>query len=393
MRSKAEAKMAGGNRKAENRDPTTRHADRVLAALGARAAVPTLEYRSLLGKYHVLLDKFHRVMTISDTYSAELKSVTEQLDQLRSLALPICMFCKKIRVDDTYWEQIEGYFISHLELAFSHGICPDCMEERYGSYLETPQVKARIEGDVRALAGRSETGNVPDEDEAVRAAEDILAYPNAPPGRLRGGLRRLADRYRRLLRRMGKILLISDSYQARLMELNARLGLLAHTDSLTGISNRRDAMEKLEEERSRAERHGGVFSIAIADVDDFKAVNDAYGHEAGDRLLAALGRVLRTAIRREDTCARWGGEEFLFLLPEAGPGAVDGLVRKVLASVKALEVPYQKAVLRCTFSVGCVSSRPDRSVDELLREADAALYEAKRRGKDQVVSADTLRPE
>ena len=385
--------MTGGNRKAENRDSTTRHADRVLAAAGVLAAVATLEYKSLLGKYRVLLDKFHRVMTISDTYSAELKAVTEQMDQLRSLALPICMFCKKIRVDDTYWEQIEGYFISHLDLAFSHGICPDCMEERYGTFIETSQVKAQIEGDVRALARRIETGNVPEEDEAVRAAEDILAYPNAPPPRLRGGLRRLVDRYRRLLRRMGKILLISDGYQARLMELNVRLSLLARTDSLTGISNRLAATEKLEEERSRVERHGGVFSIAIADVDDFKAVNDAHGHEAGDRLLAAVGHVLRAATRREDTCARWGGEEFLFLLPETGPGAVDGLVRKLLASVRALEVPHRKTVLRCTLSAGCVSSRPNCSVDELLRDADAALYDAKRRGKDQVVSADTPRAE
>jgi diguanylate cyclase (GGDEF)-like protein len=78
-----------------------------------------------------------------------------------------------------------------------------------------------------------------------------------------------------------------------------------------------------------------VFSVAIADVDDFKAVNDAYGHEAGDRLLAALGHVLRTATRWEDTCARWGGEKFLFLLPETGPDAVRGLVRKLLAAARS----------------------------------------------------------
>ena len=115
---------------------------------------------------------------------------------------------------------------------------------------------------------------------------------------------------------MGKILLISDGYQARLMDLNTRLNLLAHTDGLTGLSNRQDAMEKLEAESSRAERHGGRFSVVIADVDDFKLVNDTLGHEAGDRLLSHLGRVFRSTMRREDTCARWGGEEFLFLLPE-----------------------------------------------------------------------------
>lgn len=84
---------------------------------------------------------------------------------------------------------------------------------------------------------------------------------------------------RRLLRRMGKILLISDGYQARLMDLNSRLNLLAHTDALTGLSNREDAVEKLEAERGRAERHGGEFSVVITDLDDFKTVNDTRGHE------------------------------------------------------------------------------------------------------------------
>ncbi len=379
--------MTGRFRGTEDRDAATRHAERVLADTGARTTVPAPEYKSLLGKYRALLGKFHKVMSISDGYSAELKRVMAQLDQLRSLALPICMFCKKIRVDNDYWQQIEGYFVSHLDVAFSHGICPDCMEERYGSLISSPEVKARIAGDVRALAQRDEPGKVPEVDETVRAAEDILAYADASPARLRGGLRKLVDRYRRLLRRMGKILLISDGYQARLMDLNTRLSLLAHTDSLTGLANRHAAMEKLGAERSRAERHGGVFSVAIADVDDFKRVNDAHGHEAGDRLLAALGHVLRSTIRREDTCARWGGEEFLFLLPETGPGAADSLVRKLVAAVRALEVPYRNAILRCTLSAGCVSSRLDRSVDDLLREADAALYEAKRLGKDRVVSA------
>jgi diguanylate cyclase (GGDEF)-like protein len=357
--------------------------------LGALASGPTVavaEYRELLKKYRGLLGRFNKVMVISDTYGAELKKLSDQLEQLRSLALPICMFCKKIRVDDNYWEQIEGYFARHIDIAFTHGICPSCMEERYGDLADLPTAKSRITNEVLARAERRESGKVPDEDEAVRTAEKLLASPDAGIAVLRAGLRRQVDRYRRLLRRMGKILLISDGYQARLMELNGTLNLLAHTDALTGLGNRHDAVEKLEAERSRAERHGGAFSVAIADIDDFKAVNDTHGHEAGDLLLRELGRVLRVAIRREDTCARWGGEEFIILLPETDIDAADALMKKLLTAARGLSVPYRGTTLRCTLSAGYATFSAGKTIDDILRGADAAMYAAKHEGKDRVVA-------
>jgi diguanylate cyclase (GGDEF)-like protein len=357
--------------------------------LGALASQPTValsEYTALLKKYQRLLGRFNKVMAISDAYDADQKKVTEQLEQLRSLALPICMFCKKIRVDDTYWEQIEGYFAKHIDIAFTHGICPSCMKERYGDLTDVPTAKSQIASDIRARTERKESGKVPEEDEAVQTAEKLLASPDAGIGVLRAGLRRVVDRYRRLLRRMGKILLISDGYQARLMELNGTLNLLAHTDGLTGLSNRHDAVEKLEAERSRAERHGGAFSVAIADVDDFKAVNDTHGHEAGDMLLRELGRVLRAVIRREDTCARWGGEEFIVLLPETDVESTDALMKKLLVAARGLAVSYRGTTLHCTISAGHATFAAGKSIDDLLRSADAALYRAKQQGKDRVVS-------
>jgi len=251
--------------------------------------------------------------------------------------------------------------------------------------MALPRAKERIVSDVLAIARPAAAERIPDEDEAVRTAESLISSAEPDAARLRGGLRRLTDRYRRLLRRMGKILLISDGYQARLMDLNARLNLLAHTDGLTGLSNRQDAMDKLEAKRSRAERHGGEFSVVIADVDDFKQVNDTRGHEAGDRLLTHLGRAFRSTMRREDTCARWGGEEFLFLLPETGSPAAEILLGKLLSAVRRQEVPCQGGTLRCTMSAGYASFRPGSTITELLRRADAALYEAKRLGKDRVV--------
>jgi diguanylate cyclase (GGDEF)-like protein len=380
--------VARRGRKKEQGDEATRRADLVLAAAAA-AAVPAADYALLLGSYRELLEKFHAVMRISDSYSAELKTAADQLEQLRSLTLPICMFCKKIRNDDDYWEQIEGYFAKHVDIAFTHGICPDCMQARYGSLLDTGATKDQIAKDVAEMAERRGAGNVPDEDEAVRAAERVLALAKSSPDRLQAGMRTLLDRYRRLLRRMGKILLISDGYQARLMDMNSRLHLLARTDGLMGISNRLDAMEKLEAERSRVERHGGIFSIAIADIDDFKAINDSHGHEAGDRVLSSVGRVLRSAMRREDTCARWGGEEFLFLLPETDLQAAESLVGKLLEAVRELTVTCEGATLRCTLSAGFTSFSAGRTVDDMLREADAGLYSAKRLGKNRAVRAES----
>ncbi|HUJ76426.1 MAG TPA: diguanylate cyclase, partial [bacterium] len=358
----------------EHGDGVTRGAERLLAAVPA-GALPVGEYAALLQHYRRLLTKFNKVMLISDTYDAELKRVSEQLDHLRSLALPICMFCKKVRVDAEYWEQIDGYFARHIDVAFSHGICPECMKERYGDILASPGGKEKLASEIQARVEGHE-GSVPDEDAAVRAAKEILDRPEAAVGALRAGLSHLTERYRRLLRRLGKILLISDGYQARLMDLNARLTLLAHTDGLTGLDNRHSAAAHLEAERSRAERHGVTFSVVIADVDDFKLVNDRHGHEAGDLVLKDLGRLLRSEVRREDLCARWGGEEFLFLLPETDAAAAAALVQKLLAAVRGLEVRYRGSLIRCTLSAGVSSFRPGASVDDLLREADAGLYRA-----------------
>jgi diguanylate cyclase len=366
-------------------DAATKRADRTLSSRKTRGTIPAEEFQGLLDSYRRLLAKFRKVMLISDSYGAELKKMTEQLEQVRSLALPICMFCKKVRTDSNYWEQIDSYFAKHIDVAFSHGICPDCLRERYGDLASVPQVQERIASDVRGKARAQSAENVPDEDETVRSAEGLLTSGHGDAPRLQAGLRKITERYRRLLRRMGKILLISDAYQAQLMDLNGRLNLLAHTDGLTGLSNRQDAAEKLEAERSRAERHGGRFSVVITDVDDFKVVNDTRGHEAGDRLLAQLGHVFRSTMRREDTCARWGGEEFLFLLPETDSTAAEALVRKLLTAVRRLHVHYRGEVLHCTLSAGAASFKRGSSVNDLLRLADAALYEAKRLGKDRVV--------
>ncbi len=181
--------------------------------------------------------------------------------------------------------------------------------------------------------------------------------------------------------------------QAAVALENARLHHMveqqALIDSLTGLPNRRRAEEALAAELARADRYGSPIAVVLADLDDFKAVNDAHGHESGDAVLRLLAGVLRENLREVDLAARWGGEEFLLLLPDTdsqGALIVAERVRSVLAG-RAVHIADGNAV-RVTTSCGVAAYPPASSREELLTAADAALYGAKRQGKNRVEIAD-----
>jgi len=163
---------------------------------------------------------------------------------------------------------------------------------------------------------------------------------------------------------------------------------LATYDPLTGAYNRRTFHEIAEREMSRARRAGQPLSIVMLDIDHFRAVNEKHGHRIGDQLLQRLGEVLRNALRKEDMLVRFGGEEFLVLLPDVpGPGAVvvAGRLRKAVASE---EIALGELRLTATVSAG-VAARLDEgpeSVDTLVARAEEALALAKRRGRNRVVA-------
>jgi diguanylate cyclase (GGDEF)-like protein len=154
---------------------------------------------------------------------------------------------------------------------------------------------------------------------------------------------------------------------------------VARTDSLTGIANRRDFLDSAALELERTRRHLRPLSVAYLDLDDFKSVNDRFGHEAGDAVLVAVATALREATRAVDAVARLGGDEFGLLLPETdGPTAeamVGRLERTLADAVQARGWPV-------TFSIGVVTfHRSPRSVDEMINRADELMYQAKRAGK------------
>ena len=163
-------------------------------------------------------------------------------------------------------------------------------------------------------------------------------------------------------------------------------------DPLTGLFNRRYMEETLDRELRRAERNQRPLCVAMLDLDHFKSLNDGFGHEAGDLLLAELGRLLRTSLRGSDVVCRYGGEEFVLILPEAGPE--DGLrrVEQLRESSRQLLVTHRgRSIGSPTFSGGIAVYPADgETVEDLLRAADAALYAAKHGGRDRLVMAERV---
>ncbi len=160
-------------------------------------------------------------------------------------------------------------------------------------------------------------------------------------------------------------------------DLLARLESTARTDPLTGLPNRRVWDEDLERELARARRHGGELCLAMVDLDRFKAFNDRYGHQAGDRLLAAAATAWRPALRTTDTIARYGGEEFAVLLPHSDEEGALVVVERLLEVVP----------LGQTASAGVASWDGSETAAELLARADAALYAAKNAGRARALLA------
>ncbi|MDA8164522.1 MAG: diguanylate cyclase [Desulfobacteraceae bacterium] len=167
-------------------------------------------------------------------------------------------------------------------------------------------------------------------------------------------------------------------------ELELRLRSMATTDELTGAYNRRMFDEILCKQMSRAERQGEPLSMVMLDIDHFKKINDNFGHVAGDEVLRSLAALLRENIRDMDFFARWGGEEFIILLPATPPEAARHLAERLRHIVAGHGFGQVGPV---TISLGVARYRQGEPREALLRRADESLYDAKRTGRNKVVMA------
>ncbi len=173
---------------------------------------------------------------------------------------------------------------------------------------------------------------------------------------------------------------------------NARLHRLveqqALVDGLTGLANRRQAEDTLAAQLARVSRGGGSVALVFADLDDFKNVNDRWGHPAGDAVLCEFAAVLRESAREMDLAARWGGEEFAVILPDTdADGAVAYAERAREALLARTLLTPTGGPLHLTASFGVATFPPASNQRELVAQADGALYEAKRGGKNRVARA------
>lgn len=158
----------------------------------------------------------------------------------------------------------------------------------------------------------------------------------------------------------------------------------AKTDELTGLSNRRDILNRLSEEFSRYQRSGHHFSIALIDLDLFKNINDQYGHNAGDEALRQFSNLVRSVIRQTDVAARWGGEEFLLLLPDTSLIPALTLAERLRSEVAQDSFSFQGQNLPVTMSAGVCSIAQADSLDNMLKQADMQLYSAKEAGRNRI---------
>lgn len=375
-------------------DETLVRAVQVLADPAEPSLDLAREYALLAAEYRKQQRKLHKTLAISDTYQGRLKDTLRLLEdttakyrQLKDVALPICMYCKKVRADNNYWQKLETYFGTHADIMFSHGICPDCIEAACAhmgismNRLKLPQAQAT------AAKGTARRVRESVDDAALVEMRRLQSRVVAEGNPLAPELEQIISRYDKLLRRFAKTMSISDGYQSQLMDFKARLEVVARTDLLTGLANRWEIMARLEAEQSRTTRYGTTFSLLICDLDYFKEINDTYGHCAGDKVLKAIADSLRGALRSEDFCGRWGGEEFLIMLPETGREQAGLVAEKLLAAVRSVRIPWEEQAISVTMSAGVGEFRQGLSIDQCIKQVDDALYAAKNSGRDRFLLA------
>ena len=172
--------------------------------------------------------------------------------------------------------------------------------------------------------------------------------------------------------------------EERLKQANERLAYMASHDELTGLINRRQGLKRLEEELERCERYGGELSITMFDLDDFKAINDTYGHGVGDIVLQEVTATVNAQLRSTDLQVRLGGEEFLIIMPEVNAQAAHIAVDRIRQCVA--ESPCTEHKLTVTLSAG-IACYVEASSTRMLDRADKAMYQAKQAGRNRVVIA------
>jgi diguanylate cyclase (GGDEF)-like protein len=353
------------------------------ADASAGSAFTWEEAAEIFSAYKGLLRRLGRIAKISDGYQSEVKSLVLELREaaanVKALKgfIPICASCKKVRNDDGYWKQLEQFISENSDAMVSHGLCPDCASN-YSALSEVlPPTGGRPASDTARLLDETDI-----EDPVILRFLPTINNRHFAKTPLYSEFSLLFQKYVRLSRRLKRIAKISDSYQFELQDLKTRFELASHVDYLTGLPNRLDMMKRLEAEQARSIRRGRHFALIMADIDHFKAINDNFGHDHGDQVLITIARTLTGYLRKEDSCARWGGEEFLILIPETDPEEALEVAERLREVTANLALEADARVIRASISLGVSVYANDETLEECIKRADDALYQAKNSGRN-----------
>jgi diguanylate cyclase (GGDEF)-like protein len=218
----------------------------------------------------------------------------------------------------------------------------------------------------------------------VAAGDLAVDLPEASGG---GEVGYLTDVFNHMVSRLREGRRELDLIHEKLRKKNEELEMLSTTDSLTGLSNHRALMQRLNDEESRFAKEKRVFSVLVGDVDHFKQYNDAFGHPAGDEVLKAIADIMRASTRKVDCCARYGGEEYVIVLPDTAPAEALEVAEHIRARVAAKKFSGRKI----TLSIGVAAFPEDADdAEAIIAVADEALYQAKREGRDRTIRARRL---
>lgn len=181
---------------------------------------------------------------------------------------------------------------------------------------------------------------------------------------------------------------LADLHRQQVMEVEVELKKIANTDVLTGLKNRRHLLELVEVEMNRRKGCKKNLSLAVMDIDDFKIINDKYGHDVGDAALVQVANLITESVRQQDYVARWGGEEFLLLLPETDQIGASKLADFIRCQISSRSIAANNESINLSVSIGISEFSADEAFDSAFARADDALYQAKGSGKNKVVISD-----
>ena len=178
---------------------------------------------------------------------------------------------------------------------------------------------------------------------------------------------------------------MSRQHEAALLNAHEQLYVTATTDSMTKLANRLKTFDLIEDQIVRTKRTGKPFTLAIGDIDDFKMVNDNHGHDVGDAVIIKIAQIMKDSLREQDIIGRWGGEEFMIVLPDTNINDGKEALNKLRKNVSRNPIITNNASINITLTLGVSASNYAETIDEIIKLADNALYEGKRGTKNCIV--------